>query len=350
MSVPPPPPPDAFDDLRQPPAAPPAPLSRPGPEWARRPATAVARLRGRNLLLLSARDLLRAAADEKVLLVALVAPVPAAIAGFARAARDASAPLLLSRPSGADERGPEEARDDAAFVEAALHEADELRFSGPLALLKDPPRAGSVVPDRDRVYRELVAGFTQVAVTAQVNDAAAARDAALTAAQVCQRDLGLELVPLGGSVAVAAEVALQLKARGALPSSIRLTGHEEEARAVVLELGPVHISSATETAPDQLLGQGVQLLVASGPFLRALQRAAPRELIDQLQSWADEKGASLEQAAARHQRLLRELSAEAQQKLEALCCFEARELFLRAGAADTSARLAARVALYVDEA
>ncbi|HWE23133.1 MAG TPA: hypothetical protein VG496_04250, partial [Myxococcales bacterium] len=81
--------------------------------WARRPATARARLAGRALLLLSARDLLVAAREEGVVLVALVAPSPAASAGFARAARDAGAPLLLARPSGAaDELGPEEARDD----------------------------------------------------------------------------------------------------------------------------------------------------------------------------------------------------------------------------------------------
>ena len=65
--------------------------------------------------MLSMRDLLAAAAREDLMLVALAAPAPAAIAGFARAARDASAPLLLARPSGAaDEKGPQEARDDAA--------------------------------------------------------------------------------------------------------------------------------------------------------------------------------------------------------------------------------------------
>ena len=55
--------------------------------WSRRPAKAVARLGGRKLLVMSARELLRAAAREGVMLVALAAPAPAAIAGFARAAR-----------------------------------------------------------------------------------------------------------------------------------------------------------------------------------------------------------------------------------------------------------------------
>src|SRR5439155_1816289 len=50
--------------------------------WTRRPAAALARLAGRPLLLLSARDLLLAAQDEAVLLVALLAPVAAASAGF----------------------------------------------------------------------------------------------------------------------------------------------------------------------------------------------------------------------------------------------------------------------------
>lgn len=324
---------------------PPEPARRPG--FGRRPANAVKRLAGRDLLVLSARDLLRAAEEEGVLLVALVAPARAAIAGFVRAARDARAPLLLSRPSGAaDERGPEEARDDAAFVEAALAEAEALRFDGPMALLKEPPRAGSAVPDLERVQREMEAGFTGLAVTARVDLAAGARDAALAAAEVCQRELGLELVPLGGSARVAAEVALQLAARGAPPSAVRLTGQEHEARAVARELGQVHVTSADEAAPARCLELGVQMVVAAGPFLRALWRSAPRELLDQIQAWADERGATLEQAAARHQRLLRELPAPAQERLEALCSFEAEELLASAGAQGTAERLALRVETY----
>ena len=81
--------------------------------WSRRPAKAIARPGARELLVLSVRDLLAAAAREDLLLVALAAPAPAAIAGFVRAARDAEAPLLLVRPSGAaEEKGPQEARDD----------------------------------------------------------------------------------------------------------------------------------------------------------------------------------------------------------------------------------------------
>src|SRR3954453_2858438 len=84
--------------------------------WARRPARAVARLLGRELFVVSMRDLLAAAAREQVPLVAFSAPAPAAIRGFARAARDADAPLLLVRPSGdSGEKGPEESRDDAAL-------------------------------------------------------------------------------------------------------------------------------------------------------------------------------------------------------------------------------------------
>jgi hypothetical protein len=112
----------------------------------------------------------------------------------------------------------------------------------------------------------------------------------------------------------------------------------------------VHISTVTETAPEGLLGQGVQLLIAAGPFLRALQKAAPREVLDELQAWADERGASLEQAAARHQRLLRDLPRAALDRLEALSCFEASELFGRAKVSGTGARLAARIGTYSDEA
>src|SRR5438132_13706548 len=123
--------------------------------WSRRPSNAVSRLAGKELLVLSMRDLLAAAARGNVLLVALCAPAPAAMAGFARAARDADAPLLLVRPSGAaDEKGPEEARDDAAFIEAALRAAADVSFAGPMALLKEPPRAGSAEGDPARLRRE----------------------------------------------------------------------------------------------------------------------------------------------------------------------------------------------------
>ena len=301
----------------------------------------MSRLAGRQLLLLSARDLLAAAAHEGLLLVALVAPAPAAIAGFVRAARDAGAPLVLARPSGAsEEKGPEEARDDAAFVEAVLRTAAELRFTGPIALLKEPPRAGSAVSEDERVHREIDAGFTGVALAAGA-EAADARDAALAATVVCQFELGLEVVSLGGSAQAAAELARQLKSRGAPPSALRLTGHDEDAATIARELPFVAISSAQE-AP---VPEGVRQVVAAGPFLRALSRAAPPDTLDALLSWADEKGASLEQAAARHQKLLRDLPAPVQDRLEALCSFEAAELYLRLGARGTGRRLAERVGL-----
>ena len=308
--------------------------------WALRPSSAVGRLSGRQLLVLGMRDLLRAARNEKILLVSLVAPAPAAMAGFARAARSFDAPLLLVRPSGAaDEKGPEESRDDAAFVELAFRAADELHFGGPLALLKDPPRAGSSVPDSERVHREMDAGFTGLSLAA-ADTQVEARDAALAATAVCQLELGLEVVPLGGARA-AAELARQLRSRGAAPSAVRLTGLEDEALSLG---GDAAVSSASEHLVEKLLGLGVQQLVASGPFLRALRRSAPAALWEKLQAWADEKGGSLEHSCARHQRLLRDLPQEAQEKLEALCCFEAEDLFRKASVRGTGARLAAAVA------
>lgn len=290
----------------------------------------MARLGGRPLLVLSARDLLEAAAAEQALLVALVAPAPFAIAGFVRAARDAGAPLLLSRPSGAaEEKGPEEERDDRAFVDCAFKAAHELRFGGPIALLKEAPRAGSAVSDAERVRREIEAGFTGLSLAAGAA-AADARDAALAATAICQYELGLEVVSIGGS---ARELAGQLRSRGALPSAVRLSGHDAPLEGLAS-------SSVNETGELPRGGQ----LIASGPFLRALLRAAPAELLSTLQSWADEKGASLEQAAARHQRLLRELSSEQQERLEALCCFAAEDLFSRAGSRGMGNRLVARIA------
>jgi hypothetical protein len=310
--------------------------------WSRRPAKAVAKLGGRKLLVVSVRDLLSAATREDLLLVALVAPAAAAIAGFARAARDASAPLLLVRPSGAaEEKGPEEARDDVAFADMAFAAAADLPFLGPLALLKEPPRAGSAVPETERVLREIEAGFTGVSLAA-ADTQQDARNAALAASSVCQMELGLEVVPLGGARA-AAELARQLRSRGAAPSAVRITGLEDEAERLAAELGDTVLSTATEAVALQL-PRGLRQLVASGPFLRALRKAAPDETWDALQAWADEKGATLDQAAARHQRLLRDLPPAVQEKLEALCCFEALELFRKAGARGTSARLIAAVA------
>ena len=174
--------------------------------------------------MLSARDLLQAAGEEQVLLVALVAPVVPAIAGFVRAARDAEAPLVLARPSGVpEELGPEEERDDAAFVEAVLRAAHDLRFTGPIALLKEPPRVGCAVSDSERVRREIDAGFTGVALTAG-GQASDARDAALAATAACQYELGLEVVALGGSSTAGHELAGQLRSRGAPPSATRLPG------------------------------------------------------------------------------------------------------------------------------
>lgn len=306
--------------------------------WARRPATAVSRLAGRELLVLSMRDVLSAASHAGLLLVAFSAPSTAAMAGFARAARDADAPLLLVRPSGAaEEKGPEEAREDAAFVEAAFKAADEARFRGPLAVLKDPPRAGSAVPDRERVQREIEAGFTGVSLAAS-DGQAQVRDAALAASAVCQRELGLEIVPLGGARA-AAELAQQLRSRGAAPSAVRITGLEDEGETLALELKGTSLSSATESLAVRLSGLQIRELVSAGSFLRALRKVAPPEIWDLLQAWADEKGATLEQAVARHQRQVRDLPQDAQERLEALCNFAAQDLFRAVGAVGSGSRV-----------
>jgi hypothetical protein len=294
-------------------------------------------------MVLSARDLLAAAAREDLLLLALVAPAPAAIAGFVRAARDAEAPLLLVRPSGAgEEKGPQDARDDVAFTDAAFRTAAEMSFHGPLALLKEPPRAAGAGPDVDRVQREVEAGFTGVSIAA-ADTQQDARDAALTASAVCQMELGLEIVPLGGARA-AAELARQLRSRGAPPSAVRISGLEEESAALSAALGDTALSTAMEPAALSRPHEGLRQLVASGPFLRALRRAVPAETWEALQSWADEHGATPEQSAARHQRLLRDLPGPVAARLEALCCFEALELFRKAGAHRTSARLIAAIA------
>jgi hypothetical protein len=311
--------------------------------WLRRPSLAVARLRGRPLLVLSARDLLAAAAEEDLLLVALVAPAPAAIAGFVRAARDAEAPLVLVRPSGASgEKGPHEARDDVAFTDTTFRIAAEMAFHGPLVLLKEPPRTAAAGPETDRVQREVEAGFTGVALAA-ADTQQDARDAALTAAAICQMELGLEVVPLGGARA-AAELARQLRSRGAPPSAVRITGVEDDSETLSAELDGTALSTSTEAAALAGRHQGLRQLVAAGPFLRALRRTVDSATWDKLQSWADENGATPEQSAAHHQRLLRDLPAPVAARLEALCCFEALDLFKKAAAHRSSARLIAAVA------
>jgi hypothetical protein len=316
--------------------------------WTRRPTTAVARLAGRELLLLSSRDLLNAAKEEDAVLVAFAAPSASAMAGIAHAARDCDAPLLLLRPSGAaEEPGPQESRDDDWFIDMALRAALEVGFRGPMALLKEPPRAGCAVSARERVLREVQAGFTGLSVSARVDDPASVRDAALGAAEACQLELGLEVIPMGGGLLLGAEIAALVRARGAPPSALRLTGHEEEVLAFEEALEGVVASSASEALAEELGRRGVHQLVAAGPFLRALQRSSPPEVWSALQAYADEKGCTLEQAAASHQRLLRDLAPESQERLEALASFEAAEVFEAVGARGTGARLEARVASFV---
>jgi len=311
--------------------------------WSRRPSNAVTRLAGRELMALSLRDLLQAATRENVLLLALHAPCSAAMAGFARAARECQAPLVYVRASGsAEDKGPEEARDDAAFADSAFKAAAEMRFFGPLALLKEAPRAGCSVSEAERVQREIDAGFTGVSI-APGDSRAEARDAALAAASVVQRELGLEIVARGG-VAAAAELARQLRSRGSSPSAVRITGMEGEALQLAEELPGVALSTADESLAGSLLEMGLRLLVAAGPFLRALRRSAPSDLLQKLDEWADEKLATPEQSASKHQRLLRDLPEEVQEKLEALCCFEARELYERASARHTAKRLVSSIA------
>lgn len=293
--------------------------------------------------MLSLRDLLEAAARENLALVALHAPCAAAMAGVARAARECQAPLVLVRASGAAEDvGPEEARDDAAFCDSAFKAAMDARFFGPLALLKEPPRAGSAVGDNERVQREIDAGFTGVSI-APGGSAVAARDAALAATGVTQRELGLEIVARGGSSA-ATDLARQLRSRGTTPSAVRITGLEHEAEQIARDLPGVALSTADESLAESLTEKGLRMLVASAPFLRALRRAAPPEALATLDAWAAEKIATPEQSAARHQRLLRDLSPLAQDKLEALASFEARELYERTRTQGTAKRILSAIA------
>src|SRR5439155_1308312 len=151
--------------------------------------------------------------------------------------------------------------------------AADMRFHGPLVLLKDPPRAGSGVPDAERVQREVEAGFTGVSLAA-ADTQQHVRDAALAASAVCQMELGLEIVPLGGARA-AAELARQLRARGAPPSAVRISGLEDQSEELSAELGDTALSTAIEAAALESR-KGLRQLVASGPFLRALRRAVGR--------------------------------------------------------------------------
>ena len=310
--------------------------------FSRRPSSAVTRLGARQLLLLSLGDLLHAAAAEGAMLVALVAPAASALLGFARAARDAGAPLILVRPSGClGEKSPEEARDDAAFVEAAFRAAEEVGFRGPMALLKDPPPPNAAQSDADRVSQEIDAGFTGLSLCAAPGEIPASAAEAGKAASALE--LGLELVPASGNADDAAALVATLRARGARPSTVRLTGFESHARGLHDKLGATLVSSAADGDLEPLLRFGVAQLVSSAPFLRALKRSAPADLWDKLSAHCKERNASIEQAASRHQRQIRDLPQQAQDKLEALASFEAAELYARAGAIGTGTRLLARV-------
>src|SRR5205085_6675129 len=153
---------------------------------------------------------------------------------------------------------------------------------------------GSAIPEAERVQREIEAGFTGVSITA-ADTQEDARDAALTASAICRMELGLEIVPLGGARA-AAELARQLRSRGAPPSAVRISGLEDQSEELAAELGNTALSTAVEAAALQSR-KGLRQLVASGPFLRALRRAVPGETWDAIQAWSDESGATPEQSA-----------------------------------------------------
>ncbi|MBS2025634.1 MAG: hypothetical protein JST92_24815, partial [Deltaproteobacteria bacterium] len=233
-------------------------------------------------------------------------------------------------------------------IDAALKVADAVGFLGPMALLKDPPRPGSPISEGERIDREVDSGFTGVSLLVK-DDFHSARDGALQAARACRLELGLELVIANESPALAVELAAELRSRGVNPSCLRVSGHEAECRPLADQLGSFALSSEREALGPSLRTTGVQELVAAGPFLRSLKRTAPRDLWWKLTHWADERQASLDQSTAKHARALRELPAPSQDKLEALCCYEAAELFARTGAAGTGLRIASRIATYAEE-
>jgi hypothetical protein len=134
-----------------------------------------------------------------------------------------------------------------------------------------------------------------------------------------------------------------MRSRGARPSAVRLTGYESRAREFGEPLSSTAVSTAADGYPELLSPLGISQVVAGAPFLRALRRAAPTDVWETLLQHCKEKGASLEQAAAHHQRRLRDLPAAAQDKLEALACFEAAELFAKVSAVGSAARYLARI-------
>jgi hypothetical protein len=198
------------------------------------------------------------------------------------------------------------------------------------------------VSENERVQREIDSGFTGVSI-APGGSAVDARDAALAAAGVVQRELGLEIVARGGSSA-AADLARQLRSRGTKPTALRITGLEHEAEQLARDLPGVALSTADESLASSLVEKGLRMLVASAPYLRALQRSAPPELLATLDAWAADKIATPEQSASRHQRLLRDLPPHGQDKLEALASFEARELYERAGVRGSTKRILSAIA------
>jgi len=210
-----------------------------------------------------------------------------------------------------------------------------------MALLKDPPPPNAAQSDADRIAQEIDAGFTGLSLCALPGDLPAAAAEAGKAASALE--LGLEVVPASGNPDEAAALVAALRARGARPSTVRLTGFESHGRALHDRLGPTLVSSAADGNLEPLLRFGVAQLVSSAPFLRALKRSAPAELWDKLLAHKKDRNASMEQAASKHQRQIRDLPQEAQDKLEALACYEATELYAKAGAVGTGTRLLARV-------
>jgi len=261
---------------------------------------------GHPLLLLTPRELRRV---PNAALVRVTVPALFLVEPVLRAARDAGAVVILTKPGAVQGQGPSPGQFAAAVVEAA----DVLGFGLPLALATAPlplPGAGGGEHLRAEVQRYLDAGFTEAVLQAPRGpDAGSAFDAdalRVALADVSERELPVSLHAVD---AASARAALRALEEGGLAME-----------AVALE-------TDAELGATELPGLELPLALARADA-RAVDVSAPLYALA-----ARSLGARLAPERARE---LEEVDRDARLKLEALTYAEAlgllRRPLLRGGA------------------
>jgi hypothetical protein len=313
---------------------------------AYRPATVTSRLGPRSAACpLSLRDLLRAAARERVVLPVIRAPVAGIARGALVAAREAHAAVGLALPTGV---APE------PWFAAVTRAADELAGALPIFLSAELAVEGPSEPQVERAFNQawrlVTAGITHLAVDAEAVPAAERARAVEEVARVAaERGICVDLVfPLedAGTPARIAAACELLSERGIAPDlvSVRCAAPagRDEARQQVRRL--VEVCAALRGLPVMRRGEITGDLVAAlagspvkacedgGAAERAATATIPFDLLPPA-SDRPSRTTALETAVA-------ELSGEGAERLEVRAYVEVADLVDRLGAAGSALPIA----------